>query len=1361
MTIVDHSSPALCACPTVSPRDVLGDDTPDALVIPGLVHTPPVKGPLTDQLARVLGRAAPLAYLRQRSDLGASGVAKAAFSAIGLETMVFDVAILVEEHDPFLVVEACAREARLRGAGLVIEGIDALEPWAIRRLSAEVWPTTLIGSAPWDPKWSARTALSLDVTTDDVRAANEPWRAVLEGLNVDVGPLVEFRLGPRQIEQAVSAAHAYAIAFDRPLGVEDLAAGARSQNSAGLEKLARRIRPAAGWSDMVLRHETSSQLDHLASRVAHRTQVLDGWGFRRGGSRGEGITALFAGESGTGKTMAAEVIAGDLGLDLYVIDLATVVDKYIGETEKNLDRIFSEAEGVNGVLFFDEADALFGNRSEVNDARDRYANVEVAYLLQRMETFDGLAVLASNLRANIDEAFMRRISVTIDFPSPDDAERRKLWDVCLGAVPRADDLDLDFCAGRVRALGWQHPQHRRRRRLPRRVRRTACDHGPSDPRHRHRVPQARTPLRGSRVRRLVRGGRCRRVRRAGAGDRDSQPERKRRRRPSAPASAHDGVRQLRFSPGTVAALQRGGGNRAVARQLAVQRDDPTFVDIAETTHSATEIKDMTLTEFDDYADTQADWATQLTEPEADELRPVLEFARIDLGGGSVLAQCGGMHVKDILGLGTWSDIRAKLLDYAEAASQTRTTVDLPATTDPEEAGEWADALTKLEGAIPGDVLNATMKQETPGPADRETRQLTYLIDHSYVEDLVRYTSLHQPFYEATNGWDFVSYFEQRGDDGVDPVDYVTTAGQTVRNLHRFESDLLDAIVANRALGGTGLPLAVILHTSRDHNGAFHRDSALTRLVERPGFLTIMVEGAESIDTLVTQLDDLADAFGVAGRVREVMLAGHGSPRGMDLAGNPYMESTMWETELNLDTNPEYTERFFDSLMARMDDDPNARIVLNACLTASTGVDPGLVTEGETAAVQEAEINAAVAANGSLTAYVQQRWDQEAADRGITAGRAVGAVGSFPGGPELMDAGGRMDIVWGADPVTGDPGDPALTSNDPFEYLAEGRDPGGVMNALVQCWASDRTRAATTVDTRIGAMSTSIFAHRVVKSLLEAARANWGDAHLIAELAHAAEYVSMADDSDECELAEDGWAIAPELRRNVPAWARGKLFGDIHGHIPGRCKLAVYQGWGDAARFMGELDHHACEDAVKYVDIHNLSTYGFSVSGLLGVGTDAAKLRLAILATEELNSADAVTHLQGVYDAAGDFASVAGFDTAASGYTDADTLQASIGRAPGVAAPSGSSAPDPTDNNVDLDNDGTNDFWVEPLTRRSVVTASRLRLRQMPTTASSTLDVIDRGTEIDIIGSRGRWYCVEVGSSVGFMYARYLDVQPTH
>jgi SpoVK/Ycf46/Vps4 family AAA+-type ATPase len=259
--------------------------------------------------------------------------------------------------------------------------------------------------------------------------------------------LAAFQLGPEQVARAAEAARLAAALRGTAIGVPEIRVGALAQNAAGLERLARRLEPAVGFDDLVLTPMTFRLLRELVGRVRHRDQVLGEWKMRPGGGRGRGVTGLFAGESGTGKTMSAEVVAGELGLELYTINLATVVDKYVGETEKNLERIFSEVDGVNGVLLFDEADALFGKRSEVRDAHDRYANIEVAYLLQRIETFDGLAILSTNLRANVDEAFTRRLDAVIDFPFPDASHREVLWTQCLGkTVPLADDVDIVFLA---------------------------------------------------------------------------------------------------------------------------------------------------------------------------------------------------------------------------------------------------------------------------------------------------------------------------------------------------------------------------------------------------------------------------------------------------------------------------------------------------------------------------------------------------------------------------------------------------------------------------------------------------------------------------------------------------------------------------------------------------------------------------------------------------------------------------------------------------------------------------------------------------------------------------------------------------
>lgn len=215
----------------------------------------------------------------------------------------------------------------------------------------------------------------------------------------------------------------------------------------GMEQLAQRIDAKATWERLVLPAEQKALLQRITQQVNQRNRVYEQWGFRGIMNRGLGINALFAGESGTGKTMAAEVIANDLGLDLYRIDLSAVVNKYIGETEKNLRRLFDAAEESGAILFFDEADALFGKRSEVKDSHDRYANIEVNYLLQRMESYRGLAILATNMKSALDKAFMRRLRFIVEFSMPDAALRREIWQKVFPAeTPLEDPLDYDFLA---------------------------------------------------------------------------------------------------------------------------------------------------------------------------------------------------------------------------------------------------------------------------------------------------------------------------------------------------------------------------------------------------------------------------------------------------------------------------------------------------------------------------------------------------------------------------------------------------------------------------------------------------------------------------------------------------------------------------------------------------------------------------------------------------------------------------------------------------------------------------------------------------------------------------------------------------
>jgi len=264
----------------------------------------------------------------------------------------------------------------------------------------------------------------------------------------------QFGLTSGQIRDAVTAARDSALQAGEPLQDRHLFATARAYSNPRLSTLARKVTPRYTWEQMVLPTDELAKLSEIVAVVKHRHQVLEVMGVGRQLAPSSGVMALFSGPPGTGKTMAAEVMAAALQLDMYKIELSGVVSKYIGETEKNLERIFTEAANSNAILFFDEADALFGKRSEVKDAHDRYANIEVAYLLQRMELYEGVTILATNLRANLDEAFARRFFRTVEFPFPKPPERLRIWQTLFPPeLPKAPDVDFGLLAKRFDLAG--------------------------------------------------------------------------------------------------------------------------------------------------------------------------------------------------------------------------------------------------------------------------------------------------------------------------------------------------------------------------------------------------------------------------------------------------------------------------------------------------------------------------------------------------------------------------------------------------------------------------------------------------------------------------------------------------------------------------------------------------------------------------------------------------------------------------------------------------------------------------------------------------------------------------------------------
>lgn len=267
----------------------------------------------------------------------------------------------------------------------------------------------------------------------------------------------QFVLTGGQILGAGRMARTHALLHGRDastLGRADFEAAARAQSNQALRRRAQKVDEAHDWSDLVLPPRTLQQLREVCAAEKYRSRIFAEWGFDRRLMQGKGLNVLFCGQSGTGKTMSAGIVARELGLDLYKIDLSSVISKYIGETEKHLNQIFHEAQSSNAILFFDEADAIFGKRSEVKDAHDRYANIEVAYLLQKMEEYEGIVILATNFRKNIDDAFTRRIHYVVEFPFPEAQYRELIWRSLMPAsAPVAEDVDFGFLARQFELAG--------------------------------------------------------------------------------------------------------------------------------------------------------------------------------------------------------------------------------------------------------------------------------------------------------------------------------------------------------------------------------------------------------------------------------------------------------------------------------------------------------------------------------------------------------------------------------------------------------------------------------------------------------------------------------------------------------------------------------------------------------------------------------------------------------------------------------------------------------------------------------------------------------------------------------------------
>ena len=368
------------------------------------------------------------------------------------------------------------REALLKGAALYLDNLDAISENNEKQISInsvikmiQDFPWIVFASTeiPWNSEGLIENSLFLPIkfSKPNYPERKRIWENIVK-LTTDVSfePKIDFSMlankfsfTQNQIIDAINYAKNLALSRDNndpKITLDDLYESCKSLSSKDLAVLAKKIEPHYTWKDIVLPNRTIRILEDLCNHVKNKQLVYHDWGFDKKFSLGKGLIVLFKGETGTGKTMASEVIANELNLDMYKIDLSGVVSKYIGETEKNLNKIFSHAESSNAILFFDEADALFGKRSEVKDAHDRYANVETNYLLQKIDEYDGIVILATNFQKNIDTAFTRRMNFIVDFPFPESKHRLQIWQNSFPKETKIEkDVDFKFLTNNIKLSG--------------------------------------------------------------------------------------------------------------------------------------------------------------------------------------------------------------------------------------------------------------------------------------------------------------------------------------------------------------------------------------------------------------------------------------------------------------------------------------------------------------------------------------------------------------------------------------------------------------------------------------------------------------------------------------------------------------------------------------------------------------------------------------------------------------------------------------------------------------------------------------------------------------------------------------------
>lgn len=793
---------------------------------------------------------------------------------------------------------------------------------------------------------------------------------------------------------------------------------------------------------------------------------------------------------------------------------------------------------------------------------------------------------------------------------------------------------------------------------------------------------------------------------------------------------------------------------------------PVAPPVAPTTpaayHGASDIYAMTLNAFNTYAEQQADW---INSPAPNELSPgdrrilrrILEFGRSPY----ILSGCGEMTVQALKDKGTaWATLDG-LRVYSRAVEKGIDTVELEQTTNVDEALDLGSALKKLERTPGGSIIKRVIRQDQTPPQFQRL-----MAADGGVDAFMHYYTTCHPSLEANNGAEIDSYLALLG-ESVHPESYRGRL-QRVRNFHRFEKAALEQLVLNQRDTSKTKPLALILHSALDHNGAFHRDAALTNAITDSRNLTLMIEGVASLAEVQHELRPLARRYGQGDRISQVMIAGHGSSRTIELAGTVDSAGEAHGDALDLDRNAAHTDAFFRELLRNMDSSPNSRIVFNACLTAANEVNAPV--DAVDPAVARTQINDAIRTHPSLVTRLRQI----ATDQGVTTS-VVGASGSFTEGPQLIDpATGRFDIIPAGG--VGSSGDAHLTDADKFNYVRHGRDPEGALRAVVECWATDEVRCIQLVQERHTELaSATSWKEHLIHACYGIILANPRNAALMNNLAWAVYTLDELSSANNCTTDADSPASVSAVHglHHTLNTHLHTLLAELASIPPNSfSRLVLYQAWmlSDTSKrsdFLTQLSSIGnCNSASSYVDTVTIGDP--QLTALLPLPATAGsapqgELMLALIGVEQGNTAPGAPCREYLRAAIGStsrtFPASLGVSRVLGGLSNEPEILRRIGLGPAAAASTTPGSPPPPAPNVDLDSDGTNDFYVEPLTRRGGVTARMLNVRQRPGITEPVVGGLPSDRQVFIIGQSEDWYAIEYHGGTAFVFKHWIRLMP--